>query len=108
MSFAHGLGNNLVKQSAQFIDPRVVTTGGHMFNDRELSRAFRQAIAAEEEAIHLYEFIADSTVNEKAKKTMQDIADEEKVHVGEIQEVLKQLLSDEQKHLDEGAAEVND
>ena len=92
--------------ASQFVNPSVVFNDGKKFTERELTRAVRQAIAAEQEAIHLYEFIVDATDNDLVKKTLQDIANEEKVHVGELQAVLKQLLPDEQKFLDEGSDEI--
>jgi len=76
------------------------------FTDRELTRAIRDAIIAEEGAIKQYETVVDSTNNAKAKEVLQDIANEEKVHVGELQALLKTLLPDEQDFLDEGANEV--
>jgi len=75
---------------------------------RELTRALRLNIAAEEEATHLYEAHADATDNELAKKVLQDIADEERVHVGEFQRLLDILLEDERALLDEGAQEVDE
>ena len=77
-------------------------------NDRELTRALRDAIIAEEGAINQYETIADSTDNEKVKEVLNDIAGEEKVHVGELQALLKTLLPDEQGFLDDGADEVKE
>jgi rubrerythrin len=74
--------------------------------DRELCRAIRDAIIAEEGAINQYETVADSTGNAKAKEVLQDIANEEKIHVGELQALLKTLLDDEQGFLDDGAKEV--
>ena len=74
--------------------------------DRELTRAIRDAIIAEEGAINQYETIVDSIDNEKAKKVLQSIADEERVHVGELQELLNGMLSDEGGKLEEGAGEV--
>lgn len=79
-----------------------------MLDDRELTRAIRDAIIAEEGAINQYETIVDSTDNELAKEVLQDIANEEKVHVGELQRVLAELLDDEQDFLDEGAGEVEE
>lgn len=76
------------------------------FTDRELTRAIRDAIIGEEGAIKQYEAIADASDNEDVKKILQDIADEEKVHVGELQKLLSNLLPDEQDFLDEGAEEV--
>ena len=75
---------------------------------RELTRALRLSIAAEEEAIHLYEALADATENKLAKTVLQDIADEEKVHAGEFQRLLNILLADEEKFLTEGAKEVDE
>jgi rubrerythrin len=77
-------------------------------DERELTRALRDAIVAEEIAINQYEAIADSTGNKDAKKVLQHIADEERVHVGELQKLLSLLLPDEQKLLDEGAKEVEE
>jgi rubrerythrin len=91
---------------AQFVNPQVVMEQD--FTDREITRAIRQALAAEEEAIHLYETIADSTDNEMVVETLQDIADEEKVHVGELQALLNELLEDEEELLEEGKDEFMD
>jgi rubrerythrin len=74
--------------------------------DRELTRAIRDAIVAEEGAINQYETVVDSTTNEAAKEILQSIADEERVHVGELQKLLNTLLPDEEKKLEEGAKEV--
>jgi rubrerythrin len=76
--------------------------------DREVTRAIRDAIIAEEGAINQYETVADSTSNPKVKEVLQDIADEERVHVGELQTLLNMLLDDEQDLLDEGKSEVED
>jgi len=73
---------------------------------RELTRALRDAIIGEENAIKQYATIVDSTVDNLTKKVLQDIADEEKVHVGEIQKLLTIMLDQEQDFLDEGAEEV--
>jgi rubrerythrin len=92
----------------EFVDPFAGTTPAKKMDKRELTRALRLSVAAEEEAIHLYEALADSTDIELAKKVLQDIADEEKVHVGEFQRLLNILLEDEQNFLSEGAEEVNE
>lgn len=77
-------------------------------DDREVTRAIRDAIIAEEGAINQYETVVDSTDNEKIKKVLQSIADEERVHVGELQALLNDLLKDEEKMLEDGAKEVSD
>jgi len=92
---------------SQFVNPSAVFLE-RKATPRELTRLVRQSIAAEEEATHLYEFIADATDEEWIKKVFQDVADEERVHVGEFQEVLNRLLKDEKSLLEEGAQEVED
>ena len=77
-------------------------------NERELTRAIRDAIIAEEGAIKQYETVSDATTNNKVKQTLQDIANEEKVHVGELQKLLIDLLSDEKGFMEDGAKEVDD
>lgn len=84
-----------------------VKTPGKL-TERELTRAIRDAIIAEEGAIKQYEVIVDATSDEKVAEVLQDIANEEKVHVGELQKLLAMRLDDEQGFLDEGAAEVEE
>jgi len=93
---------------AQFIDPFPGMTPGDKLNARELARAIRQAIAAEHEAVHLYEAVADATDDERAKELLQDIANEEKVHVGELSALLEVVQKDEKEHVDEGRDEAKD
>jgi len=78
------------------------------FTDRELTRAIRDAIIAELGAIKQYEAVVDATENEKVKAVLTSIANEEKIHVGELQKLLSDLLPDEQELLDDGAKEVED
>ena len=76
------------------------------FTDRELTRAIRDAIIAEEGAIKQYETVVDATDNDQVKKVLQSIADEEKVHVGELQKLLSELLPNEKDLLEKGSEEV--
>jgi len=92
-----------LSKSAQKLDNVKQTKN---FNNREVVRAIRDALVAEEQAINEYELIVDSTKNKKIKEVLQDIANEEKVHVGELQSLLKYLLDDEEKFLNDGAKEV--
>jgi len=92
----------------EFMNPFIGLMPDHKLNDRELGRALRLALSAEEEAIHLYEALADASDNELVNAVLQDIANEEKVHVGEFQRLLKVLFSDEERWLTKGAAEVDD
>jgi 2'-5' RNA ligase len=74
---------------AAVLTPRDFTTG-------ELARAVRQAIIAEQEAIVLYEDQADAAeaTDPKAAELLRDIADEERVHVGELTRLLHLLEAD--------------
>ncbi len=73
--------------------------------DKEI---LRSAIIAELDAINLYEQMADMTRNGNIKKVLQDIAREEKTHVGEFQTLL--LIEDREQvdELEEGKKEVRE
>ncbi|MHC4592733.1 MAG: ferritin family protein [Planctomycetota bacterium] len=92
----------------EFVNPFSGVVPDRKMTDSELVRAIRLNLAAEEEAVHLYESHADATDNELAKKVLHDIADEERVHAGEFQRLLSILCPDEDKLLAEGAAEVDE
>jgi rubrerythrin len=92
---------------AQFIDPFVAVVPDRKLTLRELTHGIRMALAAEEEATHLYEALADATDEPLARKVLLDIANEERVHVGEFQRLLNILLPDEEGFLERGAGEVN-
>ena len=100
------LGNMIILQKEAQELQNVKTP--EKFTDRELTRALRDAIIAENGAIKQYEAVVDACDNPDVKEVLQDIADEEKVHVGELQELLRKLLPDEQEFLDDGAKEVED
>lgn len=93
---------------AAFLNPYPGLTPGRNLTTRELARSVRQALAAEEEAVHLYESLADATDHKLAKALLQDVANEERVHAGEFLRLLSILLADEDGWLQEGAGEVND
>lgn len=77
-------------------------------DDRELQRSIRIAVAAEHDASHLYELIADSTNNKKAKDLLQDIANEEKVHIGELEQLLTILDKNNNTLVEKGKREAMD
>jgi rubrerythrin len=82
-------------------------------NDRkltnaELIRAIRFMVAAEYEATQLYMQLAESTDNKLAVAVLKDIADEERVHVGEFLRLLHELAPDEKKFYAKGAKEVEE
>jgi len=92
----------------EFLDPFAGIAPERKLTKRELARALRLALSAEEEAVHLYEALADAAADELARAVLQEIADEERVHAGEFQRLLNILLPDEEKLLAEGAGEVDD
>lgn len=74
----------------------------------ELVRAIRFMVAAEYEAVQLYMQLAESIDNELAIEVLKDIADEERVHAGEFQRLLRHLEPNEEKFYAEGAEEVEE
>jgi len=77
-------------------------------SDEELIRAIRFTIAAEYEATQMYMQLAESTDNKLAVDVLKEIADEERVHVGEFLRLLRELAPDEEKFYARGAKEVED
>ena len=65
-------------------------------------------VAAEYEAIQLYMQLAESIDDQLAIAVLKDIADEERVHVGEFLRLLRELAPDEEKFYAEGAKEVEE
>ena len=92
----------------EFVNPFSGVVPGRKLTKRELTRAIRLALSAEEEAVHLYQALADATDDPLSRAVLEEIADEERVHVGEFQRLLNLLLPDEEKWLADGAAEVNE
>lgn len=76
--------------------------------DIELVRAVKFAIVSEFEAIQIYQEIAEATNNVGAKRVLLDIAKEEKVHVGELRELLKALSPVDEEDYEEGAKEAQE
>ncbi len=66
----------------------------------------RLGLIAELDAINLYEQLATRTNNKLIKKVFLDIANEEKEHVGEFLELLKQLDKEQIKAIKDGKKEV--
>lgn len=65
-------------------------------------------IAAEYEAIQLYEQLADSTDNKLARKVLLDISGEEKEHVGEFRHLLSLLAPEDEADYCEGMGEARE
>ncbi len=75
---------------------------------RELIRAIRFSIASEYEATQIYMQLAESTDNTLAIKVLTEIADEERVHAGELLRLLQELSPDEAGLYAKGAKEVEE
>jgi rubrerythrin len=58
-------------------------------------------------ALSLYEQLANVATDERLKKTLLDVAKEEKTHVGEFESLLKELDPEFEKELESGDKEVN-
>ncbi len=92
----------------EFSTPFSGLANGRKITHSELIRAIRYNIAAEYEAIQLYEQLAESTDHELAKKVLYDIAREEVVHAGEFLRLLKELNPGEEDNYAEGREEVEE
>jgi len=75
-------------------------------SDAELIQALRVDIAGELEAIIGYEAHIMATGNEQVKKILTHIANEERRHVGELQQLLFMLSPVEQEYIQKGIQAV--
>jgi rubrerythrin len=80
-------------------------------NDRKLTQeelitAIRFMVASEHKTIELYMQLAASTDNKLAVEVLTDIADQENVHAGEFQRLLRELAPNEEEFYARGAKEV--
>ncbi len=74
----------------------------------ELVRSIRFMIAAEYEAIQLYEQLAESTDNCLARRVLKEVTDEEKEHVGEFTRLLRELAPEDEPYYREGMEETEE
>ena len=75
------------------------------FDNKRLAIAIRQKITEENYAINSYESLIPHITSPRISSIIQDIANEEKVHVGELQEILWNLDPDELSKEIEGRKE---
>ncbi|MPN08712.1 hypothetical protein SDC9_155997 [bioreactor metagenome] len=68
----------------------------------ELVQALRVDLAGELEAIIGYEAHAMASNDERVKKVLHHISDEEKNHVGELQQLIFMLCPEEAEHTEKG------
>jgi len=93
---------------AEFINPYSGRRLEQEMATEELIRAIRQNIAAEHEAVHLYMAHAEVAGHPLARQVLIDIANEERVHIGEFQRLLEILSGDEAVYLAQGRQEVDE
>jgi uncharacterized protein len=92
----------------EFVNPFSGKVPDRKLTRAELIRAIRLNVAAEHEAVHLYMAHAEATDHPLAKKVLVDIANEERVHVGEFSRLLEILTGDEEQWLANGKDEVDE
>ena len=92
----------------EFSNPFTVLKNDRKLTHEELVRAIRFMVAAEYEAVQLYQQTAESTDNVLAREVLIDIANEEKVHAGEFLRLLKELDHEEEKFYKQGYEEVEE
>ncbi len=73
----------------------------------ELIRQIRLDLSAEEEAVFLYMAHAEATDDPLARAVLLDVANEERIHIGEFARLLEILTGDEIRFLNNGAKEVD-
>jgi len=86
-------------------DPFIANLPRPMSNE-ELAQAIRVDIAGELEAIIGYEAHVMATSDEKVKKVLTHIANEERRHVGELQQLLYMLSPAEQEYIQKGVQAI--
>ena len=74
--------------------------------ERDLVDALRLAIIAELDAISFYLQVASRAARDDVRRVFEDVAREEKTHVGEFLEMLKRLDPEQAEELEKGAREV--
>ncbi len=72
----------------------------------ELARAIMQDIAAELDAVAVYQAHIDATDDERAKKVLAHIRDDEKEHVGEFLALLEILDHRQAEYIKKGKVEL--
>lgn len=92
----------------EFGNPFSLSNLNRTLTEEELVRSIRFMVAAEYEAIQLYQQTAASCKNELAKEVLLDIADEEKEHAGEFLRLLRELDPKEEEFYKNGYEEVEE
>lgn len=78
------------------------------FTAEELMEALRSSVIAELDAVNMYLQFARACSDEKVRRVFEDIAKEEKTHVGEFLALLKSLDAEQTSQLEAGEREVKE
>ena len=90
-----------------FSNPWNNVNSSEEINKEDIISAIRFAIAAELEAINIYEQIANKSSIPYIKRNMKSLAEEEMVHVGELLSIIANLNNEEFSKYKEGMIESN-
>ena len=82
-----------------------VTSFNEKYDKKRLAIAIREKLNEENDAINSYLSLAFHIDDPEIKRIIEDIANEEKVHVGELQEILYNLDPNELMKEKEGRRE---
>ena len=72
----------------------------------DAAQALRLAIIAELDAINLYKQLATAVKDDRVRRVLEDVTNEERTHFGEFLSLLKELDPQQAKELEAGAKEV--
>jgi len=92
----------------EFTTSFTVKKSDRKLTKEELTRAIRFSVAAEYEAVQIYQQIAESIDDKAAIKVLNDVAEEELVHAGEFLKLLYHLSPEEERFYKEGFEEVEE
>lgn len=96
-----------LKKMAGLSNPFPALLPGKSLSKQELTAVIRQAIVSEHDAISQYELQAEAAQDPVISKILRSIADEERVHVGELTKLLEYVDGRESELLEKGYAEAN-
>ncbi|RLE74371.1 MAG: rubrerythrin [Thermoprotei archaeon] len=81
---------------------------GKKLTKEGMAEALRLAIIAELDAVNLYMQFAGACGDERVRRVFEDVAREEKTHVGEFLALLLELDPEQARELEEGMGEVGE
>lgn len=88
-----------------FATAREVRSFDKKLSKAELARAIRFSVAAEYEAVQIYEQIVEAIGDQRIIAVINDIIKEEKVHVGQFLDILYEVEPQEKQTYDQGMEE---